>query len=254
MEQITEVSLVAFLWAFVAGLASFLSPCVLPLLPGYLSYVSGVSVDELGTHSRRVALASLAFVFGFVTLFSVQGAALGMAGSGLGDFFSFYLSSAGEGHRVLEMVAGVVLILFGVFTLGIINPAILQRERRLRLLRKPASLVGVVLAGMLFSVGIGPCTGPLLGSIYTLALGTQDPVAGASLLFVYALGMGVPFVASGFLFTRLISTFSFVKRHFHAIKIVSGALLIAFGILMLTGQIASMQAWFDWLPSLDQYT
>ncbi|MHB0866557.1 MAG: cytochrome c biogenesis CcdA family protein [Thermoleophilia bacterium] len=254
MEQITEVTLVAFIWAFVAGLASFLSPCVLPLLPGYLSYVSGVSVDELGAHSRKVAFASLAFVFGFVTLFSVQGAALGMAGSSLGDFFSFYLSGTGDGRRILEILAGVVLIVFGVFTLGIINPAILQRERRLRLLRKPASLIGVVLAGMLFSIGIGPCTGPLLGSIYTLALGTQDPVAGASLLFVYALGMGVPFVASGFLFTRLLSTFSLVKRHFHAIKIVSGLLLIAFGILMLTGQITNMRNWFNWLPTLDQYT
>ena len=254
MEQITEVSVLAYLWAFVAGLASFLSPCVLPLLPGYLSYVSGVSIDELGAQSRKVALASTAFVIGFVTLFSVQGAALGMAGSGLGDFLSFYLSTAGGGRRILEVLAGVVLVIFGIFALGVINPAWFQRERRVRLIRKPASLIGVVLAGMLFSVGIGPCTGPLLGSIYTLALGSQDPAAGASLLFVYALGMGAPFVVSGILFTRLISTFSLIKRHFRAIKIASGVLLIVFGLLLITGEISNMSNWFNWLPSLDEYT
>ncbi|MBE0428813.1 MAG: cytochrome c biogenesis protein CcdA [Thermoleophilia bacterium] len=254
MEQITEVSLIAFFWAFLAGLASFLSPCVLPLLPGYLSYVSGVGVDELGTQTRKVALASTAFVVGFVTLFSVQGAALGLAGSSIGDFLSFWLSDTGQGRRILELIAGVVFIAFGILAMGLINPAFFQRERRMRLLRKPASLVGVVLAGMLFSIGIGPCTGPLLGSIYTLAIGTQDPGAGASLLFVYAMGMGVPFVASGFLFTRMIGTYSVIKRHFRVIKIASGIILIAFGFLLLSGQINNLSNWLQWLPSLTQYS
>jgi len=254
MEQITEVSLIAYIWAFIAGLASFLSPCVLPLLPGYLTFVSGVSVDELGTKTRKVAIASLAFVAGFVFLFSIQGAALGMAGNGLGDFLSYFLSSTGEGRRILEIAAGIFLVIFGFFALGIINPEWYQRERRLRMIRKPASLVGVVLAGMLFSIGIGPCTGPLLGSIYTLAIGTQDPFAGATLLFVYGFGMGLPFVASGFLFTRLIGTFSIVKRHFRLIKIITGSLLIIFGLLLALGQLGSMRDLFDWLPSLDQYT
>ena len=250
--QITDVSPIAFFWAFVAGLASFLSPCVLPLLPGYLSYVSGVSVTDLEAHTRKVALASSAFVIGFVVFFSIQGAALGMAGSGLGDFLGFYTNSFGEGRRVLEIVAGVFMIVFGLFEVGIINPMWFQRERRLRLLKKPAGLFGIVAAGMLFSVGVGPCTGPLLASIYALAIGTQSPASGASLLFVYGLGMGLPFVLSGLLFTRLIGTFSVVKRHMRAIKIGSGVVLIAFGLLLASGQLTVMSNWMrGWLPSIN---
>ncbi len=245
--QITEVTFVAFFWAFIAGLVSFLSPCVLPLLPGYLSYVSGVGVDELGTKTRKVAVASSAFVVGFVVLFSLQGAVAG----GMGQSLSTFINSGGSHHRPLEIFAGVFLIVFGFFALGIFQPAWLQRERRLRLFRRPVGLFGVVLAGMVFSIGIGPCTGPLLGSIYMLAIGTQDPAAGASLLFVYALGMGLPFVLSGFLFTKLIGTFSVVKRHFGALKIVSGVLLIAFGIILATGQIEVLTAWLQrWMPSI----
>lgn len=245
------MTFLAFFWAFIAGLASFLSPCVLPLLPGYLSFVSGVGVGELGAQTRRVAGASLAFVIGFVVLFSAQGAAAGMAGSGLGRFLNFYTGNFSQGRQALEIFAGIILIIFGIFALGIFHFAWLERERRFRLLKKPAGLVGVVLAGMVFSVGIGPCTGPLLGSIYMLAANSQNAVAGASLLFVYALGMGLPFVLSGFLFTRLIGTFSAVKRHFAVLKIASGVLLIAFGLILATGQIEVLTQWLQqWMPSV----
>ena len=221
--QITEVSFIAFVWAFIAGLASFLSPCVLPLLPGYLSFISGVGVDELGAKTRKVAIASLAFVAGFTIFFALQGAAAGLAGSALGDFINFFTSSTGEGKRFLEILAGTMLtgfgaymvgealryrerkakylslLLFGlfltlafayaikdtgtngaqdtviyllvgltilaVFAAGLFPLGFLEKERRFRLLKKPAGLVGVVLAGMVFSLGIGPCTGPLLGSV-----------------------------------------------------------------------------------------
>ena len=246
--EITQVTFVAFFWAFIAGLASFLSPCVLPLLPGYLSFVSGVSVDELGARTRKVAMASSAFVVGFVVLFSLQGAVAG----GMGESLANLINPGGVDHRILEIFAGVVLIVFGIFALGVINPMWFQKERRLRLLRKPAGLIGVVLAGMVFSIGIGPCTGPLLGSIYMLAIGTQNPAAGASLLFVYALGMGVPFVLSGFLFARLIGTFGFVKRHFGVIKAASGVILIIFGLILATGQIEVISAWMQkWLPNIN---
>lgn len=249
---ITEVSLIAFVWAFIAGLASFLSPCVLPLLPGYLSYVSGVSVDELGTRTRQVGIASTAFVTGFVILFSIQGAAAGLAGSELGSFLGFFTSSGSEGKRLLEVVAGAFLIIFGVVAVGIFKPAWFLKERRLKLLSRPASLTGVVLAGMVFSIGVGPCTGPLLASIYMLAIGTQDPGVGASLLFVYGLGMGLPFVFSGILFTRAIGAFSVVKRHFNMIKIVSGTLLIIFGVLLAIGGLGWITGWLrGWLPSIN---
>ena len=250
--EITEVSLLAFVWAFVAGLASFLSPCVLPLLPGYLSFVSGVGVDQLGTNVRKVAIASLAFTIGFVIFFSLQGATAGLAGSELGSFLTFFTGNGSEGKRFLEIFAGIFLIIFGVFALGIFHPAWFDKERRLRQFSRPAGLFGVILAGMVFSVGIGPCTGPLLGSIYMLAIGTQSPATGAGLLFIYALGMGLPFVLSGFLFARTIGAFSFVKQHFGAIKIASGTLLILFGLMLATGQIEVLSAWMrGWLPSVN---
>lgn len=302
--EITEVSFIAFVWAFVAGVASFLSPCVLPLFPGYLSYVSGVGVDELGARTKKVAVASLAFVTGFVILFSVQGAAAGLAGSQLGEFLAFYTSSGSDGKKLLEFIAGVFLIAFGLFILGeslrkqtqarkrvyltvftllevaliVVSPLsenviiniiiliffavifgfglfplpLLEKERRFRLLKKPASLAGVVIAGMVFSIGIGPCTGPLLASIYMLAMGTQDPGAGASLLFIYGLGMGLPFVLSGILFTKAIGAFAVVKRHFSKVKVASGALLVAFGYILASGVIERLTGWFqNWLPSIN---
>lgn len=307
--EITEVSFIAFVWAFVAGLASFLSPCVLPLLPGYLSYVSGVGVSELGAQTRKVAIASLAFVGGFTIFFALQGAAAGFAGSELGNFLNFFTSSTGEGKRVLEVLAGTLLTAFGAFILGeshrfrpvrkkylslaifvaalmiifgyfvvtgdskgsdlvtyliaglVVTGAFavglfplsaLEKERRLRLLKQPASLVGVLLAGMVFSIGIGPCTGPLLGSVIMLAIGTQAPLSGASLMFVYALGMGFPFVISGFLFAKVIGTFDSVKRHFEIIKVLSGLLLVAFGILLTTGGLELVTGWLqNWMPTIN---
>lgn len=301
--EITEVSFIAFIWAFVAGLASFLSPCVLPLLPGYLSYVSGVGVDELGARTKKVAVASGAFVAGFVILFSLQGAAAGLAGSQLGELLAFYTSTGSDGKRLLELIAGVFLVAFGLFILGeslrgqpqkvkkamlaalgaaaaalvVVEPladgvignilivilfalvfglglfplSVLERERRLKLLKRPAGLVSVALAGMVFSIGIGPCTGPLLASIYMLAIGTQDPGAGAGLLFVYGMGMGLPFVLSGILFTRAISVFAGVKRHFHTVKVMSAALLMVFGYLLASGEIERLTAWLQgWVPTI----
>jgi cytochrome c-type biogenesis protein len=308
--QITEVSFIAFIWAFIAGLASFLSPCVLPLLPGYLSFISGVGVDELGARTRKVAIASVAFVAGFTVFFALQGAAAGLAGSALGNFLTFFTSTTGEGKRILEVLAGALLTGFGAFMVGeafryrskgvkylaiavfalalflaftyairdnsvdVLQDSItyllvglaalgvfwagifpldfLEKERRLRLLKKPASLVGVVLAGMVFSLGIGPCTGPLLGSVIMLAVGTQSPASGASLMFVYALGMGLPFVLAGFLFARMVSTFDFVKRHFGAIKIASGVLLILFGLILATGEMEILTQWLQkWMPTIN---
>jgi cytochrome c-type biogenesis protein len=246
--ELTEVTFIAYFWAFVAGLVSFLSPCVLPLFPGYLSYVSGVSIDELGTRSRKVGLASLAFVIGFVALYSVQGAIAGGFGESMGDF----VRAGSPAKHLLEVIGGVILIAFGLFSLGIFHPpAWLERERRVRMLKRPASFAGIVVAGMVFSLGIGPCTAPFLISVATLAADTQDPLGGASLLFVYGLGMGLPFIISGLLFAKTLGTFSFVKRHFGTLKIISGTLLIVFGFLMATGRLELLTSWLsNWMPNV----
>jgi cytochrome c-type biogenesis protein len=146
----------------------------------------------------------------------------------------------------------VGLVVTAAFVAGLFPLSALEKERRLRLLKRPAGLVGVVLAGMVFSIGIGPCTGPLLGSVIMLAVGTQAPAAGAGLMFTYALGMGVPFVISGFLFAKMISTFDVVKRHFDSIKVVSGLLLAAFGLLLATGQLELITGWLQqWMPTIN---
>lgn len=236
---LTEFTVFSFVLAFVAGLASFLSPCILPLLPGYLSYVSGVGVSELGFQARKVGIASVAFIIGFVVFLGLQGFAFGLAGSALGDLFT-----DPDKKRLMEIIAGVTLVVFGVFTLGVINTARLFREKRVKMVSKPVGFVGVVLAGMVFSLGIGPCTGFLVGSIWVLATESQNPYMGASLMITYGLGVGLPFVLFGFLFPLLFGSLSFFKRHFNMIKIVSGSLLIAFGLVLA---LFGMKGATDWL-------
>lgn len=230
--------------AFAAGVLSFLTPCVLPLLPGYLSFVSGVGVDELGSHARKVGIASFAFTIGIVFSYVVQGAAAGRAG----QFFDLQDFLASDTMRV---IAGIVLIVFGVLTLDIIKISWFMKERRFRL-RKPASFVGIMLAGVVFAVGLGPCTTFLYASVISLAIAEGNAVGGATLMFAYGLGIGLPFVLSGFLFTYLIGTFSAVKRHFRAIKLISGGLLIVFGLLLATGNLTEISRWLqDVLPSYE---
>jgi len=241
---VSDASLVSHLVAFAAGVLSFLTPCVLPLLPGYLSFVSGVGIDDLGSHSRKVGIASFAFTLGIVFSYVVQGAAAGRAG----QFFDIQNFLASDAMRV---IAGVVLVVFGVLTLDIIRISWLMRERRFKL-KKPASFVGILLAGVVFAIGLGPCTTFLYASVISLAIAEGNPVGGASLMFAYGLGIGVPFVASGFLFTYLIGTFSAVKRHFRAIRIISGGLLILFGLLLASGELTEISRWLqNVLPSID---
>lgn len=236
---LTEFTLFSFVLAFIAGLASFLSPCVLPLLPGYLSYVSGVGVSELGFQARKVGIASVAFIIGFVIFLGLQGFAFGLAGSALGDLFT-----AGN-KRLMEIIAGITLVVFGIFTLGVINTARLFREKRVKMVSKPVGFVGVALAGMVFSLGIGPCTGFLVGSIWVLATESQNPYIGASLMMTYGLGVGLPFVLVGFLFPMLFGTLSFFKRHFNMIKFISGSLLIAFGLALVLFGMEGATSWLN---------
>ena len=165
---VDALSLSALGLAIVAGAASFLSPCVLPLLPGYLSFISGASLDELAEGDRRVVVRTAAFVVGFALVFTVLGAGAGFVGGSLL-----------RNRRILQILGGVLLVVMGIATSGVLPLGRLQRERRLLPFRAPQGALGAGLTGVAFSIGWTPCVGPILASILTLAASRRDPFAGA---------------------------------------------------------------------------
>ena len=215
--------------AFAAGFVSFVSPCVLPLIPGYLSFVSGVGFDELGAQPRRVTKATALFVLGFAAMFVAFGA-------GAAWFGSVLL----ENRRTLELAAGIFIALAGLVYAGVPLPRLLLAERRLH---PPSGRGGVVtptLAGIAFAVGWTPCLGPTLAAILALAAGEGHPGQGAVLLAVYALGLGIPFLLFGLLFTRSLGLVRALRRNWRLVSLASGSLLVAFGVLLATGELVRL--------------
>ncbi|MDP1793744.1 MAG: cytochrome c biogenesis protein CcdA [Acidimicrobiales bacterium] len=216
--------------AFGAGLISFLSPCVLPLVPGYLAMMSGLTGAELAEASaasqRRLLRSTLLFVAGFSVVF----VALGATASAVGDLLF--------DHRVLlNRIMGAIVIAMGLFLAGVASPRLLQSERRLHVSPSRLGPYAAPVMGVAFAFGWTPCIGPVLSGVLTLAATGNTVWKGAFLLLVYSLGLGVPFVASGLGLARLESTFSWVKRHYRVINAVSGALLVGFGILLFTNKL-----------------
>lgn len=206
--------------AFAAGVVSFLSPCVLPLLPVYLSYVSGVAVEDLERQRWRVLRVALSFTAGFTVLFVLLGVAAGSVGGVLTS-----------NRTLLSIIAGVVLIVAGLFVADIID---LPAGKGFSL-PKVGGVLGGFAAGAAVAVAWTPCVGPVLGAILTLA-GTQGGAAqGALLLFVYSLGLAVPFLLAAVAFGWVARRLAWVKRHYRVIRIVAGVLLIVAGLLMVTG-------------------
>ncbi|MEU8700532.1 cytochrome c biogenesis protein CcdA [Streptomyces sp. NPDC048680] len=220
--------LVALPIAVLGGLVSFFSPCVLPLVPGYLSYVTGVSGADLAEarRGRMVAGASL-FVAGFTAVFVSGGALFGYFGQNL---------QANSG--VLSKILGVLMILMGVFFMGLM-PWMTQREFRIH--KKPVSgLVGAPLLGALFGIGWTPCLGPTLSSVTLLAMDQGTAGRGAILTVAYCLGLGVPFVLAAVAFRKALGAFSWVKRHYAWVMRIGGGMMIVTGLLLLTGVWGSM--------------
>jgi cytochrome c-type biogenesis protein len=215
--------LVALPIAVLGGLVSFFSPCVLPLVPGYLSYVTGVTGTDLGQARRgRMVTGASLFVLGFTVVFVSGGALFGFAGQNLQD------------HRAgLSRVLGVLMILMGFFFAGMM-PWITQRE--LRFHRRPISgLVGAPLLGALFGVGWTPCLGPTLSAVNMLAFTQGSAGRGAVLSVAYCLGLGVPFVLAAVAFRKALGAFGWVKRHYTWVMRIGGAMMIATGLLLVTG-------------------
>jgi cytochrome c-type biogenesis protein len=217
---------VGVLAAFAAGLVSFLSPCVLPLVPGYLSAVSGVNVTELDRADwRRVVLPSLLFIGAFSAIFIL----LGLTATGIGDALR-------EHRDVLTDISGVLIILMGVLFVASFFVVKLNREWRVDALMERAGTGGPLIAGVAFAIAWTPCVGPTLASILSAAALTDSAARGAGLLAVYSLGLAVPFLLTAIAFGRMTQVFDSVKRHYAAIVAVGGAILIAMGILILTGE------------------
>ena len=216
---------VGILAALGAGLVSFVSPCVLPLVPGYLSAVTGVSVSELERADwRRVLAPSLVFVASFSTVFIL----LGLTATGLGQTL--------QDHRdTLEKIAGALIIAMGVLFVASLFVARLNREWHVEALMSRAGRGGPLIAGMAFAIAWTPCIGPTLGAILSAAALSSSAAHGALLLAVYSAGLGIPFLLTALAFSRMTTTFAVIKRHYTAIMAVAGAILIVMGVLILTG-------------------
>jgi cytochrome c-type biogenesis protein len=222
--------------AFVAGAASFLSPCVLPLLPGYLSYMSGMSLEmvrEGSAPARKLLGPTLLFVTGFSTIFVALGMSASLAGSLLRD-----------NQILLTRIAGVLVILMGLAFMGLLPIPFLYKEKRLDM-RRGRTYTGNYLMGLSFGLGWTPCIGPTLGATLLIASQAERVGEGALLLLVYSLGLGIPFVLSALGVSRLTGALSFFRRHQQAILRASGGLLVAFGLLLFFNRVYVISAWIQ---------
>lgn len=229
--EITDPSfLPAALVAALAGLLSFLSPCVLPVVPPYLAYMTGVKVSALKTRERSAVVPALFFVMGLSTVFLI----MGFAASALGRMFL-------EWQPVLVKVSGVFVIILGLHFLHVFRIPLLDREARLDTGDKGGSAMGAYLLGLAFAFGWTPCIGPQLSMILTLA--ATEPARGTALLGVYALGLGIPFLLTAIFIERAMGVMNRLKRHMGMIERVSGVLLILVGVLLLTGALSAISYW-----------
>jgi cytochrome c-type biogenesis protein len=234
--------------AFLAGLLSFLSPCVLPLVPPYLVFITGASLDQLTKRDRAeigyrmVLMPALMFVLGFATVFVT----LGATASAAGQFLR-------EHSTVLAQIAGVAIILMGLHFIGIFRLGLINREVRYTHARRPAGLFGAYGIGLAFAFGWTPCIGPVLAVILALAA-TEDSVAkGAVLLGVYSAGLGVPFLAAALGVERFLGFLQRFRRHLGTVERATGVLLVVTGVLFLTGTIQTMGYWLlEAFPALGQ--
>ena len=231
---------------FVAGLISFVSPCVLPIVPPYLCYLAGITLDQLGDDgrdtqvSRRVFFSAAAFVAGFSTVF----VALGATASALGQMLLAYSDK-------LAMIAGVIIIIMGLHFLGLFRIGLLYREARVAVKSQPAGLIGAYVMGLAFAFGWTPCIGPVLAAILPIAGAEETVLRGAALLGVYAAGIGLPFLAAAAFAGPFLRWAAGFRRHMGTVEKVMGGLLVVTGILFLTGQITVFSFWLlETFPAL----
>ena len=230
--------------AFVAGLLSFLSPCVLPLGPPYLCFLAGVSFEEFSREDNSVTASvfrtALAFVAGFTTVFVMLGATASVVGQALTRHLD-----------TLAIVAGAMIVLMGLHFLGLLRFSWLLATKRIDVERKPPGILGGYLVGLAFAFGWTPCVGPVLAAILFLAASNDTAWQGISLLFAYSLGIGLPFLAAALFAKPFLGMMGRAKRHMHTIEKAMGGLLVVTGVLFMTGQMSTMAFWLlELFPAL----
>ena len=238
---------VSYIAAAGGGLLSFLSPCVLPLVPAYLSYVAGTTFDELTEAedqdpalARRVIAMSVIFVLGFSTVFVL----LGASASAVNRLIIDHLD-------ILGKIAGVAIVIFGLHFMGIFKIPLLYRDARVTLERRPAGLAGSYLVGIAFGFGWTPCIGPILATILAIAASDDSLGFGVSLLTVYSLGLGIPFVAAAFAVKPFIRFMRDFRRHIRKVEVATGALMVATGVLIFSNSLQVLSYWLlDAFPFL----
>jgi cytochrome c-type biogenesis protein len=238
---------VTYIGALIAGFLSFLSPCVLPLVPPYLCFLGGTTFDQLGGEDetpshvyRTVVLSAVAFVLGFTTVFVI----LGATATAAGQLFAANLP-------LLSKIAGIVIIIAGLHFLGVIHLPILHREARYHSDAQPAGLIGAYVIGLAFAFGWTPCIGPVLAAILAIAAGEDSVSKGVSLLLVYSLGLGIPFVAAALALRPFLNTMQRFRNHLGLVEKLLGGFLVLTGILFLTNSMSLIAVWIlETFPSL----
>ncbi len=224
---------ISFAGAFIAGLLSFLSPCVLPLIPSYITYITGLSFSDLKAEHpshkvrQQTIIHSISFIAGFTTIFVL----LGASATFLGGFLQEHMT-------ILRRSGGVLVIIFGIHVSGIFDLGILLGEKRVTIHRKPAGYLGSFLVGLAFAAGWTPCIGPILASILIVAATEQKVYHGMALLLVYSLGLGTPFFLSSLALHRFLTFFNRFKKHIRILEIITGIFLIIIGVLIFTNYLS----------------
>jgi len=232
----TEPAGLGLFVAFAAGLLSFLSPCVLPLVPSYVGFLTGMTLPELSDRRRVAAVHALLFVLGFSLVFVL----LGATATALGGALKYY-------QTWIARIGGVLVILFGLVCLGLLRIGPLEQERRVQFQHKPLGYLGSALVGMAFGAGWTPCIGPVLGAILSLAATSDSVSRGMLLLGVYSAGLAVPFLLAAVAVESFLDWFQRFRRYLPWVMRVCGILLVLVGVLMVTGQFTRMAGWLQGL-------
>ena len=226
----------SFALAFLAGLLSFLSPCVLPLIPSYVGFLTGLTLEELEARRGTAVLHGLWFVAGFSLVFIL----LGATASALGVWLL-------HSQVWIGRIGGVIVILFGLYLLGLLRPAFLMRERKVQLARKPLGYAGSAVVGVTFGAAWTPCIGPILGAILTLAAAQGSVGHGAVLLAVYSIGLAVPFLVTALALDRFLVWFQRFRPYLVWVERIAGILLIILGVLLVTDRFTLIASWLQGL-------